>query len=189
MTDFPKHTIDTAPDAAKPFLEKAQANYGFTPNLLATMAEAPALLETYMTVAGIFGKTDLSETERQIILMTNNRLNGCEYCMAAHSTISKGAGVPDDVIEALRAGTAIADSKLEALRKFSAIVNETRGWPKEADIEALIAAGYTKQTVLEVVLGTAFKVLSNYTNHIAETPVDDAFSAMAWTSTDAIAAE
>ncbi|MFY2824219.1 carboxymuconolactone decarboxylase family protein [Ruegeria sp. MALMAid1280] len=69
------------------------------------MAEAPALLEGYMSLAGIFGKTDLSETERQFILMTNNRLNGCTYCMAAHTTISQMANVPSDVIAALRTDT------------------------------------------------------------------------------------
>jgi len=189
MTDFTTHTIESAPDAAKPFLEGAKKAVGFVPNLYATMAEAPTLLETYLTVAQIFGKTDLSETERQIILMTNNRLNGCEYCMAAHTTISKGAGVPDDILDDLRAGTALADPKLEALRKFSIVVNESRGWPSDTDIQALLDAGYTKQTVLEVVLGTALKVLSNYTNHIAETPVDAAFQANAWSATDAVAAE
>lgn len=188
MTDFATHTVDTAPDAAKPLLEAAQKNYGFVPNLLGTMAEAPALLEGYMTLAGIVGKTDLSETERQIILMTNNRLNGCTYCMAAHTTISKGAGVPDDVIEALRNDTPIADEKLEALRQFSIAVNETRGWPSDAQLQALIEAGYTRQTVLEVVLATAFKVLSNYTNHIAETELDTAFAPNAWSADQATAA-
>jgi hypothetical protein len=60
-------------------LEAAQKNYGVVPNLLGTMAEAPALLESWMTLAGTVGKTALGETERQIILMTNNRLNGCTY--------------------------------------------------------------------------------------------------------------
>jgi len=188
MTDFATHTVDTAPAAAKPFLDAAQKNYGFVPNLLGTMAEAPALLEGYMTLAGIVGKTDLSETERQIILMTNNRLNGCTYCMAAHTTISQGAGVPADVIEALRNDTPIADAKLEALRQFSIVVNESRGWPEDAQVQALLAAGYTKQTVLEVVLATAFKVMSNYTNHIAETDLDAAFAPNAWTADQANAA-
>lgn len=189
MTDFTTHTIETAPEAAQPFLENARKQNGFVPNLYANMAEAPALLEAYITLSGILAKTNLSETERQIILMTNNRLNGCEYCMAAHSTISKGAGVPDDVIQALRAGTAIADAKLEALRQFSIVINESRGWPQDSDIQALLDAGYTRQTVLEVVLATSLKVLSNYTNHIAATPLDDAFKPQAWTASDAIAAE
>lgn len=180
MTDFPIHTVETAPTEAKARLEATQNALGFVPNLFAAMAESPALLEGYQTLSDIFGKTALSATEQQIILMTNNYLNGCSYCMAAHTTISQGAGVPADVITALRDDTPIADPKLEALRQFAKIVNETRGWPLERDVQALIAAGYTTQTVLEVVLGTGLKVLSNYTNHIVETDVDAAFAPNAW---------
>lgn len=180
MTNFTTHTIETAPEGSKPLLEGAKSAFGFVPNLLATMAEAPAMLEGYLALAGIFDKTNLSETERQIILMTNNRLNGCTYCMAAHTSISQGAGVPADVIEALRTNTPIADAKLEALRTFAAVINETRGWPQEADVQALLDVGYTKQTVIEVILGTALKVMSNYTNHVASTDVDAAFAPNAW---------
>lgn len=188
MTQFTTHTINTAPDAAKPMLTQAQAVYSFVPNLLGTMAEAPTLLEGYMTLAGIFDKTEVTETERQIILMTNNRLNGCSYCMAAHTSISQMAGVPADVIEALRTGTPIADSRLEALRQFAAVVNESRGWPSAEDIDSFMAAGYTRQTILEVLVGTSLKVMSNYTNHIAETTLDDAFVANAWKDGEAQAA-
>ncbi len=188
MTHFETQTIDTAPDASKPLLEAAQNKYGFVPNLLGTMAPAPALLEGYMTLAGIFDKSDLSETERQIILMTNNRLNGCTYCMAAHTTISQMAKVPADVIEALRTNTPIADAKLEALRTFSAVVNESRGWPTEQQVSDFLAAGYTQQTVLEVILGTSLKVMSNYTNHVAETEIDAAFTANVWSPDQAAAA-
>lgn len=180
MTNFKTHTIESAPADSQPFLEGAKNAYSFVPNLLGTMATAPALLEGYITLAGIFDKTDLSETERQIILMTNNRLNGCTYCMAAHTTISQMANVPTDVIEALRTNTPIADAKLEALRIFAAIVNETRGWPSDEQVANFIAAGYSEQTVLEVILGTGLKVLSNYTNHVAATKVDDAFAPNIW---------
>lgn len=182
MTSFTTHTIESAPEASKPFLQGAKNAYGFVPNLLATMAEAPALLEGYMALAGIFDKTGLSETERQIILMTNNRLNGCVYCMAAHTSISQMAGVKADVIEALRNDTPIADSKLEALRTFAEVINKSRGWPTEAQVNAFLEAGYTQQNVLEVILGTSLKVMSNYTNHIAETTVDDAFAPNAWSA-------
>ena len=182
MTDFTIHTVETAPEASRPRLEGAIAKVGFVPNLYATMATAPALLEGYQTLAGIFAKTNLSETEQQVILMTNNVLNGCEYCMAAHTTLSQGAGVAEDVIATLRDSTPLPDAKLEALRTFATVVNQTRGYPADADIQALLDAGYTKQTVLEVVLGTALKVLSNYTNHMATTPVDDAFAKNAWTA-------
>ncbi|MEP1443596.1 MAG: carboxymuconolactone decarboxylase family protein [Hyphomicrobiales bacterium] len=185
MTDFTTHTIETAPEAAKPFLEGAKGKYQFVPNLLGNMAESPVMLEAYMTLAGLFGKSDFSETERQIILMTNNRLNGCKYCMAAHTTVSQMSGVPTDVIEALRAGSTIADSKLEALRQFSIVMNETRGNPTNADLDAFFAAGYSKENVFEVIVGTAFKVMSNYTNHIAETEVDAPFAVNAWSADNA----
>ena len=188
MTDFKTYSIETAPAAAKPFLEGAKRAYGFEPNLLGTMAEAPALLEGYMTLSGIFDKSDLSATERQIILMTNNRLNGCVYCMAAHTTISQMQNVAAEVIDALRTNTPIADPKLEALRIFTAIINESRGWPTDGQVSKFIAAGYTRQNVLEVVLGTSLKVMSNYTNHIAQTEVDAAFAANAWSAEkDAVA--
>ncbi len=120
MTSFTTHTFATAPEEHNP-PDAAKGAYGFIPNLLGTMAEAPAILEGYMTLADIFGKTDLSETERQIILMTNNRLNSCHYCMAAHTSISQGAGVPADMIEALRTNMPIADpsSKRFALSRLS----------------------------------------------------------------------
>ncbi len=189
MKDFPTHTLDSAPADAKPILQAALKGYGFMPNLYATMAEAPTILEGYTTLSAIFSKTDLSETERQIILMTNNRLNGCKYCMAAHTTLSQMGGVPDDVITALRNDTPIADRKLEALRQFAVVINESRGWPTDAQIEHFLQAGYTRQTVLEVILGTALKTLSNYTNHIAETDLDPAFVANAWPASSAQAAE
>jgi AhpD family alkylhydroperoxidase len=88
-------------------------------------------------------RRDLSPTERQIVLMVNNRLNGCTYCMAAHTAIAKGQGVPDDVIEALRSGTELSDPKLDALRVFAVKINESRGWPEQRDIDALLDAGYT----------------------------------------------
>ena len=180
MTQFDMYTIETAPEGSKKILEGATAKYKFLPNLLGKMAESPATVEAYTTLAGIFDKADLSATERQVIMMTVNRLNGCTYCMAAHSTISKMTGVEGDVITALRNNTAIADPKLEALRLFTIVMHDTRGWPTDEAVQAFLTAGYTKQTMLEVVLGISYKTISNYTNHLAQAPVDDAFSADVW---------
>ncbi len=180
MTHFPIHTSDTAPQS-KTLIEGAKTAYSFVPNLLATMAESPALLEGYMTLSSIFDKSDLSPTERQIILMVNNKLNGCTYCMSAHTVIARSQGVPDEVIGALRDGTSLSDPKLEALRVFAEQINESRGWLEQSDLDAFLSAGYTHRTILEVILGTSLKVMSNYTNHIASTPLDNAFSSDEWT--------
>ncbi|MEO1188656.1 MAG: carboxymuconolactone decarboxylase family protein [Pseudomonadota bacterium] len=180
MLDYRPHTIESAPDASKPILEAAKAKVGFIPNLMANMAESPVMVESYLTMMGLFDKADLSATEREIVLMTNNRLNGCTYCMAAHTAVAKMSKVDDAVIETLRSGSTIDDPKLEALRTFAVIVHETRGHPTEEQVKAFLAAGYTKQTVLEVIVGTSLKVLSNYTTPIVEPELDNAFVPLAW---------
>ncbi|WP_348944771.1 carboxymuconolactone decarboxylase family protein [Chitinibacter sp. FCG-7] len=179
MTRFQTHTIETAPEESRALLSNAKANYGFVPNLFANMAESPALLEGYLTLTQIFNKTNLSETEKQIIMMTANRLNRCDYCMAAHTTIAKAA-VPAEVIAALRDNTPIANAKLEALRQFTIQVVENRGWPTQQEIAKFISAGYGQQTVLDVILGISLKILSNYTTSMADTKLDDVFKADLW---------
>lgn len=174
------HTRETAPAAAKETLDGAKKAFGFVPNLLGVMAEAPALLKAYRTLAGLFDETSFTPTERQIVLLTASYENECTYCVAAHSVIASLQKVPADVIDAIRDGAAIADRKLEALRRFTAAVVKTRGWPSEEDTQAFFKAGYAKAQVLEVVLGVGFKTLSNYANHIAETPLDDAFARASW---------
>lgn len=174
------HDVDTAPEASKAILAESKKAYGFLPNLLAVMAEAPGLLNGYRTLAGVFEETSLNPSERQVVLLTTSYENGCGYCVAAHSVIASMQKVPDDVVRAIRDGKPIADSKLEAIRRFTAAVVSSRGWPSDADTAAFLSAGYGKQQVLEVVLGVGVKTLSNYTNHIAHIPLDPAFAGAAW---------
>ncbi len=184
MTEFNLHTEDSAPKNSKPLLTGAKKAYGFIPNLYAGQAEAPALLKGYLSLAETFNETALSETERQVIMIANNRLNGCTYCVAAHTTIAKGSGVNVHVLEALRNGTKIPDVKLEALHQFAVRINESRGWVEQSDLDALFAVGYNKQTALEVIVGTALKVMSTYTNHLIKTPLDEAFQENAWSTAE-----
>lgn len=177
---YPVHTIESAPEAAKETLTAAKNAYGFVPNLLAVMAEAPALVKAYVALSRIFDETSLTPTERQVVLLTTSYENGCEYCVAAHSVIAGMQKVPTDAVQAIRDGRPIADKKLEALHRFTAAIVTTRGFPTESDTKAFIAAGYSKAQALDVVLGVGVKTLSNYTNHIAHTPLDAGFSNAAW---------
>lgn len=174
------HTVETAPAAAKETLGAVGKAYGFIPNLLAVMAEAPALLKAYTTVVGLFDQTSFNASERQVVLLTASYENGCEYCVSAHSAIARMQKVPDAVVGAIRDGRPIADAKLQALRAFTSTVVKSRGFPSEADTASFLAAGYTRTQILEVVLGVGVKTLSNYTTHVAETPLDQAFAPAAW---------
>lgn len=174
------HTEATAPESARPILTQVKGKFGFVPNLLGTMADAPALLKGYLTLSDIFDSTSFSPTERQIVLLATSHANSCAYCMAAHTVIAGMQKVPEDVVKALRDNTPINNAKLEALRIFAGEVAEKRGYPSEESLKHFLAAGYTKSQVLEVVLGVGFKTLSNYTNHIADTQLDQAFAPAAW---------
>ncbi len=189
MTDFGVHTIKSAPEASRPILEKAQKTLGFVPNLYGIFAESPAMLEAYATLGGIFDRsTSFSATERQVVLLTAIFENECDYCMAAHSTIAGMQCVPDDVVQALRGGEPIPDARLEALSDFARKVVRERGWVSEGDVQAFLDAGFTQAQLLEVILGIGMKTLSNYANHIARTPVDEAFQANAWTPPSKVSA-
>lgn len=174
------HTPETAPEGARESLTAAKKAFGFCPHLLGVMAEAPALLKAYLTVSRLFEETSFTPAERQVVLLTVSYENGCEYCVAAHTVIAKMQQVPPQVVAAIREGAPIADGKLEALRRYTAALVQTRGWPSPQDTGAFLDAGYTPANALEVVLGVGQKTLSNYTNHIAATPLDQAFAGAAW---------
>lgn len=182
MSNFSIHTRETAPEAARPILDGARKKYGFVPNLLGALAEAPAALEAYVTLSDILARSSLTPTEREILTIAVSAKNGCAYCVAAHSTVAAMHKVPEDVIAALRDGRAIADARLEALRRFAETLVETRGWAGDDDVQAFLAAGFTRAQALEVVLAVAFKTLSNYANHLVDTPLDAAFAPRAWTA-------
>lgn len=180
MSRFPVLSTDQAPEPARALLTGAGKRYGFVPNLLGVMAQAPPLLEAYTQVAERFAQTSLTPVEQQVVLLAASHQNGCDYCVAAHSTIASMSKVPAPVIAALRAGEPIAEPKLEALRTFTRSVVEGRGWVDETAVDAFLGAGFEAAQVLEVVLGVGMKTLSNYTNHVTQTPLDDAFAPQAW---------
>lgn len=177
---FDVHDKNSAPGESGALLGRAEEKFGFIPNLLGVMSEAPALLKAYMTLGGIFDETSLDATEKQVVLLAVSHNNGCNYCMAAHSAIAAMQDVPDDVITALRENTPIQDEKLQALRRVAHEMADMKGHPSDGALQAFYDAGYSKGQLLEVVLGVGFKTLSNYTNHLAETPLDDKFQPAAW---------
>ncbi len=182
MSIFPLHSQETAPEGSKELLAKVQKKYGFLPNLFRVMAEAPAAGQTYLTVMGYFNDTSLSEAEQQTVLLTTSFVNQCDYCMAAHSTMSsmKDLFQPGD-LEALRSGSALSDAKLNALSGLTRSIVETRGWPTDDARKAFYDAGYGNAQYLEVLVGVSLKTLSNYINHASEIPLDAAFEGGKWT--------
>ncbi len=185
MTQFPVHTPESAPAASARKLELIRQNLGFIPNLAGVLAEAPAALESYFSLGALFDKTSLSRTERQVVLLAVSRENRCEYCMAAHTVVARMQSVPESVIESIRNDDRIPEAKLEVLRRFTTAIVRKRGVLDKEDLDAFFNVGYSKAHVLEVIVGVAMKTISNYTNHIAATPLDAAFASAAWSESPA----
>lgn len=178
---FPLHTPATAPAASKPAFEKLKKTLGFIPNLYAHLAEAPAALNGYLALGDQFNQTSLSPVERQVVLLSTSIENGCDYCAAAHSFVARNLVKADaGIIDALRARRDLPDTRLNALARFTRELVNTRGRPAPAALNAFYAAGYDQRAVLEVITGVALKTLSNYVNHLTETPLDPAFEAERW---------
>ncbi|WP_163848693.1 carboxymuconolactone decarboxylase family protein [Pseudooceanicola aestuarii] len=180
MKTFTKHDETTAPDDSKPLLEKSKAAFGRLPGLHAVMAEAPGLLEGYQKLHELFVNSSFDKDELTVVWQAINVENECHYCVPAHTGIAKSMGVDDAITEALRNKTPLPNDRLEALRDFTLKLVRERGFVADADVQAFLDAGFTKRNVLEVILGYSQKVMSNYTNHLAQTPVDPVFEKFAW---------
>ena len=180
MTTLKIHNIETAPEASKPLLENSQKAYGMIPGLHGVLAASPQLLKAYQDLHELFTQTSFNNDELTVVWQTINVEHACHYCVPAHTGIAKMMKVDDAIINALRDETPLADAKLEALRTLTLSLTRNRGNVSQADLEAFYAAGYGEQQVLEIILGLSQKVISNYTNHIANTTVDAAFQPFAW---------
>ena len=163
-------------------LVQAKKNLGFIPNMYRNMATAPGLLETYLYGYEQFREqSSFTPAEQELVFLTISRENGCEYCMSAHSMIAdKMSGLPKEVTKAVRNDTVIFDPKLASLHEFTKAMHVRRGIPKKDEVQAFITAGYSESHILDIVTDIAVKTMSNYTNHLFHTEVDDVFADWAW---------
>lgn len=182
MNTYKLHTLASAPAGSHPILEAANKGLGFIPNLYAHLAESPATLNAYKQLGALLEKSAFTPVEQQSILLAVSVENRCTYCVAAHSFIARNMVKADAaIISALRSGGAIPSAKLDALATFTRAVVRERGWVADSqELKSFFAAGYTKQHALEVILGVAMKTISNYANHLTDTPVDAAFASEVW---------
>ena len=180
MKDFTIHTIESAPEASKPLLEASVKGFGMLPNLHGVMAEAPGLLEGYQILHKLFSESSFNAEELTVVWQTINVEHECHYCVPAHSAIAQMMSVDGALTEALRNGTAMPTEKLQVLHDTTLAMTRSRGVLTDDELAAFYGVGYGQRQILEIVLGLSQKVMSNYTNHLAQTPVDAPFESFAW---------
>jgi len=180
MDTVPFPTIDNASADVRPFLEGPQKQLGFVPNLLSGLSNSPATLASCVDLSKHFAKVGLTGIEMQAVLLVTSVENACAYCVAAHSTFATNMKIDPAVLKALRQGTETPDAKLNALATFVRTLIRTKGHVPEADLNRFIAAGYTREQGLGVLIGVAMKTIGNFANHFMKTPLDQQFAAQRW---------
>ena len=181
MSRLPLQTIESAPEASRPFLQKSQAANGFLPNLVAALANAPTALETYLTVGEINSRSGLTLAEREVVQITAAAIHGCGFCVAGHTAVAlKKAQLPEAIVDEIRAQGTVSDVRLHAVAAFAREVIATRGAVSDEAFAAFKSAGYSDANALEVMLGVSLATLCNFANNLARNELNPQLEAYRW---------
>ena len=180
MSRFTAYEPDTAPAAARPVMAGVRRSLGHLPAAVSLMAGSPELLKGFLAANAAFEATDLDPVAREVVVLTVATGNGCHLCVAMHTATLVRHGAAPELIEALRTGAALPDLRLEALRRFTVAVLDHRGAVPDADLDALLAAGWQPRHALDVVLGVGTYTISTFANRLTEAPLDEPLAAYAW---------
>jgi uncharacterized peroxidase-related enzyme len=172
MTNFAPVDPDTATGKAAELLAQVQKSLGQTPNMTKVMANSPALLKSYLGLAAAVAGGTLPAAVRERLAISTAQLNGCEYCLSAHTYIGANIAKVDPAeLDNARHGHSI-DPHVAALLKLSNDIAENAGDVDDADIKAAREARVTDEEIGEIVANLALNILTNYFNVLAHVDND-----------------
>jgi uncharacterized peroxidase-related enzyme len=165
-------SIEASPAASQPFLEAVKKKLGSVPNLFRMVGNSPAALEGYLGLNGALATGKLDAKTRERIALAVAEINGCGYCLAAHTYLGKNVAKLDDAeITANRNGGS-GDAKADAAVRFAAKIVTSHGHVANSDLQATKAAGYSDAEIVEIVAHVALNTLTNYVNNVTGTDID-----------------
>jgi uncharacterized peroxidase-related enzyme len=165
-------TIADAPAKAQPLLDAVKAQLGVVPNMFRLISNSPQTLEAYLGVSGALGKGALPAATRERIALAVAEVNGCDYCLSAHTYLGKNLAKLDDAEITANRNGASNDPKADAAVRFAAKLARQRGQISDADLSGLKLAGYSDAQVLEIVMHVAINTFTNYVNEALGTEID-----------------
>jgi AhpD family alkylhydroperoxidase len=180
MLFYQIHTIVSAPEKSKPALEQLQQAFGVIPNLAASIANSPKLVTALSAVFQQVHSSSLTEQEIQIVLLTDAVANSCTYAVAFHTALALQQGVSSEETDAIRARLVPTDGRFAALSTLAKALIEKRGHLSEQELDVFMAAGFTKEQILEVIAIVAASTITNYAGTIVNPPLEDQFQQFAW---------
>jgi len=180
MPNYPVHTIASAPEGSKSALEQLKKAFGVLPNLPAVIANSPKLINSLVGLFAQVHSPGLSEAENQIVLLTDAVTNSSTYAVAFHTALALQQGISTEETTAIREGRLPVDKRFAALSALAKTLIQKRGHLSEHELDSFIAAGFTKEQVLEVIAIVAASTITNYAGTIADPPLEDPFREHAW---------
>ena len=163
---FTTHTVETAPAASRPAMERVTKAFGQLPDAVARLAESPELLNGFLDMSAVFERTTLEPVARETVIMTVAVRNDCHICVALHTGKLRQLRADPEVVTALRDQRPVPDERLEAVRQFTLTVLATAGGVDDGDLKAFLAHGYSERNALEVVLGIGAYTMSTLANRL-----------------------
>jgi uncharacterized peroxidase-related enzyme len=165
-------SIDAAPEASRPLLETVKVQMGRVPNMFLMFANSPAALRGYLGLSDALAKGALNRQTRDRIALAIGQLNGCNYCLSAHTYFGgKFSKLEGAEMAANRQGTS-QDAKADVAVHFAVKLAQQRGQIDSSDVAALRTTGYSDAEILEIIAHVALNTLTNYVNEALDTPVD-----------------
>jgi uncharacterized peroxidase-related enzyme len=165
-------TIADAPAASRPLLDAVAKQLGSAPNMFRAIAVSPQALEGHLGLFGALGKGALTPATRERIALAVAEVNGCGYCLSAHTYLGRSLAKLDDAEITANRNGASNDPKADAAVRFAAAVARERGHVTDADFAAVKQAGYTDAQVIEIVAHVALNSWTNYFNEVFQTEID-----------------
>ena len=165
-------SISEAPEAARPLLEAVNKQLGSVPNLFRIVANSPAALEGYLGLNGALAKGKLSHATRERIALAIAQVNGCDYCLAAHTYMAGNLAKLDAAEIAFNRRGGSRDTKADAAVRFAVKIAEARGTVARTDVDAVRGAGYGDAEIVEIIAHVALNTLTNYVNEALATEID-----------------
>ncbi len=183
MNTFSVHTIDSAPDASKPSLQSLQQTFGMIPNIAGAMATSPILIGSLVALfQKVHVEGSFTDPQIQTVLLTDAVTNACEWAVAFHTALALDAGLDAADVQAMRDGGVPKDKKLAALSTLARTLIEKRGRVDDKDTEQFLAAGFSKELLLEAITIVAASTITNYTGSVTKPPLDAPFQKHVWSA-------
>ncbi|MDQ3392771.1 MAG: carboxymuconolactone decarboxylase family protein [Bacteroidota bacterium] len=170
MENFIIPTRESVTESNKQIFDNLQKALGFVPNMYATFAYSPTALADYLALQN--RKNSINNKEREVVNLVVSQLNGCNYCKAAHTAVSKMIGFTDEQIVEIRKVAISFDAKLKALASLVKEIVINKGEASEQTKQTFFEAGYTTENLVDVVMTIGDKIITNYLFALVKVPID-----------------